>query len=170
MGQDSPCPVALSCQEKAFCTHSRLVKGFRDEQMEGTGGRAGLGHEAAGGVESPTMVIKNREVSQHTGVFTLHLRLEALLYQHGCFKSAAETLRAQQVQCMPRSRRPEAGLATGSLDTPLLCVPLIMFPALHKCSKTQQESKNMPRKIIQWLLGGKSLMCWFLSPNHSLKK
>lgn len=24
----SPCPVALRCQEKAFCTHSRLVKGF----------------------------------------------------------------------------------------------------------------------------------------------
>lgn len=26
----SPCPVALRCQERAFCTHSRLVKGFRD--------------------------------------------------------------------------------------------------------------------------------------------
>lgn len=26
----SPCPVALRCQEKAFCTHSRLVKGFRE--------------------------------------------------------------------------------------------------------------------------------------------
>lgn len=36
----------------------------------------------------------------------------------------------------------------------------------------QQEGKNAPKRIIQWLLGGGggSLPCWFLSPNHSLKK
>lgn len=44
--------------------------------MEGTGGKAGLGHEAAGGVESPTRVTKNGGSTAHWE-HLLHLRLEA---------------------------------------------------------------------------------------------
>lgn len=59
--------------------------------MVGTG-RSELGDEAAGGVESPTRVTQNGEVSQLIRAFILHLRLGAHLYQRGCSRGVVKSV------------------------------------------------------------------------------
>lgn len=131
----------------------RLVKGFRDSRTEGVEeGRAGAG--AGGG-----------------GALPFQLRCAGP-------PRLSKLLRVRSWEACSRPSRchahsPEAGGAPGPRHTrlpawhrrPSLCSPT--------CPKTRQPagSRTRARRSHSVASGGKkSLMCWFLSPNHSLKK
>lgn len=76
---------------------------------------------------------------------------------------------AQQVEHTPKTYRPEAGPAINFEGIPLpLCV-LHSLP-VSKTRKPTGRQKRAKKKLFSGFWGKKSLMCWFLSPNHSLKK
>lgn len=141
-GQPSSCGPKMPGE--GLCAHSRLVKGFGEAQVEGMG-RRGVGHPVAGGAgpaQSPGRALLQLGPARHRAPRRL-------------LRPRWEGMRPAQRH---RTRAKRTGLPEAGQAGPLPPRVPQLSPPAPKLDR-QQEGKNAPKRIIQWLLGGKNRYC-----------